>query len=180
MGLSHRENKREHKLEGNGSGEYWGGYTGESFATTSRNTLDPGHGDCVLSMFWAGSIHLYSLPECRCGTISRARPAFLDELVALASTARPESALDDRLNTLLNTPFVQSDTAGHKTFSPIAPTRTVLGPFFAWAFGTSKEASISNEIRSALSDPGAFLRMTRTDNHLILAKGKLSNRSLPR
>jgi hypothetical protein len=66
-----------------------------------------------------------------------------DELVALASTARPEGALGDRLNALLNTPFVHSGTAGD--IQPHRPNVNGLGPILAWASGTSKEASISTK-----------------------------------
>ncbi|MFZ0535626.1 MAG: endonuclease/exonuclease/phosphatase family protein [Candidatus Sulfotelmatobacter sp.] len=84
-----------------------------------------------------------------------------DELVALASTARPESALDDRLNTLLNTPFVQSDTAGD--IQPHRPNANGLGPILRVGLWNIERGLNFDEIRSALSDPGAFLRMTRTD-----------------
>ena len=47
-----------------------------------------------------------------------------DELVALASTARPESDLGDRLNTLLNTPFVHSETAGELLAAERGPTNS--------------------------------------------------------
>ena len=83
-----------------------------------------------------------------------------DELVALASTARPEGALGDRLNALLNTPFVHSDTAGD--IQPHRPNVSGLGPVLRVGLWNIERGLNFDEIRSALSDPGAFLRVTRT------------------
>ncbi len=82
-----------------------------------------------------------------------------DELVALASTARPEGALSGRLNALLNTPFVHNDTAGD--IKPHRPNVTVLGPVLRVGLWNIERGLNFDEIRSALSDPSAFLRMTR-------------------
>ncbi len=84
-----------------------------------------------------------------------------EELVALASTAKPEGALGDRLNALLNTPFVHSETA--TDIQPHRPNVNGLGPVFRVALWNIERGLNVDEIRSALSDPGAFLRMTRTD-----------------
>ena len=52
-------------------------------------------------------------PEAEAGAERSQNPDLLsfDELVTLASTAKPEGGLGARLNSLLNTPFVQSESA---------------------------------------------------------------------
>lgn len=89
---------------------------------------------------------------------------------------RPEGALDDRPHALLNTPFVHSDTAGD--IQPHRPNVNGLGPILRVGLWNIERGLNFDEIRSALSDPGAFLRMTRMTS--VLARGKPSNRSLPR
>ena len=83
-----------------------------------------------------------------------------DELVALASSARPEGALGDHLNVLLNTPFVHSETAADIT--PDRPNVTGLGPVLRVGLWNIERGLNFDEIRSALSDPNAFLRMAGT------------------
>jgi endonuclease/exonuclease/phosphatase family metal-dependent hydrolase len=82
-----------------------------------------------------------------------------DELVALASTARPEGALSGRLNAVLNTPFVHRDTAGD--IKPHRPNVTGLGPVLRVGLWNIERGLNIDEIRSALSEPGAFLHMTK-------------------
>jgi endonuclease/exonuclease/phosphatase family metal-dependent hydrolase len=82
-----------------------------------------------------------------------------DELVALASTAKPEGALGNHLNALLSAPFVHSETAAD--VQPHRPNVAGLGPVLRVGLWNIERGLNFDEIRSALSDPGAFLRMTR-------------------
>jgi endonuclease/exonuclease/phosphatase family metal-dependent hydrolase len=83
-----------------------------------------------------------------------------DELVMLASTARPEGALGAHLNALLNTPFVYRDTA--IDIPPHRPSVNGLGPVLRVGLWNIERGLNFEEIRSALADPNAFLRMTNT------------------
>jgi len=93
-----------------------------------------------------------------------------DDLVTLASIAKPERALGTRLGTLLNTPFMHSET----TASDVRPHRPNVA-----GLGTVLRASLWNIerglnfelIRSAVADPGEFVRMAK-------AEGRLSPRQM--
>lgn len=85
-----------------------------------------------------------------------------DELAALASTARPEGTLGDRLNALLNTPFVHRETSAD--IQPHRPNVTGLGPVLRVGFWNIERGLNFDEIRSALSDPDNFLRKTKAGN----------------
>ena len=83
-----------------------------------------------------------------------------DELVSLASTAKPEGVLGARLSALLNTPFVQSD-AGLANFQPHRPNVTGLGFVLRVGLWNIERGLNFDLIRSALSDPSEFLRTTK-------------------
>jgi endonuclease/exonuclease/phosphatase family metal-dependent hydrolase len=84
-----------------------------------------------------------------------------DELVSLASTARPEGALRARLSALLNTPFVESES-GSADFGPHRPTVTGLGAVLRVGFWNIERGLNFDLIRSALTDASAFLPATKT------------------
>jgi endonuclease/exonuclease/phosphatase family metal-dependent hydrolase len=90
-------------------------------------------------------------------------PALLsfDELVSLASTARPEKALSARLSALLNTPFVESES-GSADFQPHRPTVTGLGAVLRVGFWNIERGLNFDLIRSALTDSSEFLPVTKT------------------
>jgi len=84
-----------------------------------------------------------------------------DDLVALAATAKPEGGLAARLTSLLNTPFVHSETAPTNT-TPHRPTVTGLGPIARVGLWNIERGLNFELIRSALADPTEFQRMIKT------------------
>ena len=88
-----------------------------------------------------------------------------DELVALASTAKPEGALAARLSALLNTPFVHSETAT-ADIQPHRPSVTGLGIVLRVGLWNIERGLNFDLIRSALTDPSEFLRMTKTQDSI--------------
>jgi endonuclease/exonuclease/phosphatase family metal-dependent hydrolase len=84
-----------------------------------------------------------------------------DELVSLASTASPEGALSVRLGALLTTPFVESE-ARSADVQPHRPTVTGLGAVLRVGFWNIERGLNFDLIRSALTDPSEFLRVTKT------------------
>ncbi len=91
-------------------------------------------------------------------------PALLsfDDLVALSSSAKPEGTLAVRFNALLNTPFVRTENpaAGKQ---PHRPSVTSLGAVLRVADWNIERGLNFDLIRSALTDPSEFLRLTATD-----------------
>lgn len=94
-----------------------------------------------------------------------------EELVSLASTAKPEGALGERLNSLLNTPFVQSETVS-ANIQPHRPTVNGLGPVLRVGLWNIERGLNFELIRSALTDSDQFMRMTKTG--IDLSRGDLS------
>jgi len=88
-----------------------------------------------------------------------------DDLVTLASTAKPEGALAARLNALLNTPFVQSEMAAAE-IQPHRPSVEGLGVVLRVAQWNIERGLNFELIRSALADPSDFLHMTKADDHI--------------
>ncbi|MFY9907071.1 MAG: endonuclease/exonuclease/phosphatase family protein [Terriglobales bacterium] len=86
-----------------------------------------------------------------------------DDLVVLASSAKPEGALGARFNALLNTPFVNNQAANSQPHRPRVEGLDVVLRVGEWNI----ERGLNfNLIRSALSDPREFLRAAtdeRTD-----------------
>jgi endonuclease/exonuclease/phosphatase family metal-dependent hydrolase len=86
-----------------------------------------------------------------------------DDLVALASSARPEGALGARFNALLNTPFVNNDAASSE---PHRPRVVGLGVVLRVGEWNIERGLNFNLIRAALSGRSEFLRAAtneRTD-----------------
>jgi len=86
-----------------------------------------------------------------------------DDLVALASSARPEGALGARFNALLNTPFVNNEAASSE---PHRPRVVGLGVVLRVGEWNIERGLNFNLIRSALSGRSEFLRAAtneRTD-----------------
>jgi hypothetical protein len=81
-----------------------------------------------------------------------------EDLVALASPAQPEGALAVRLNALLETPFVQSESAAD--IRPRRPSVTGLGVVLRVGQWNIERGLNFDLIRSALADPGEFLSKT--------------------
>src|SRR5580658_8932564 len=98
-------------------------------------------------------------PEAEAGVERSQNPDLLsfDELVTLASTAKPEGGLGARLNSLLNTPFVQSESAASE-IQPHRPSVPSLGVVLRVAQWNIERGLNFDLIRSALADPGEFLR----------------------
>ena len=88
-----------------------------------------------------------------------------EDLVALSSTAKPEGGLAERLSALLNVPFVQTEGAP-ANIQPYRPTVTGLGVVLRVGQWNIERGLNFDLIRSALSSPGEFLRMTNADDRL--------------
>ena len=108
-------------------------------------------------------------------------PALLsfEDLVALASSAKPEGALAARFNTLLNTPFVHSETVPGD-IQPHRPNLTGLGIVVRVAQWNIERGLNFDLIRSALSDPSEFLRMTATEHRISPDRRKVIESQLTR
>src|ERR1700733_9552978 len=89
-----------------------------------------------------------------------------EDLVALSSTAKPEGGLAERLSALLNVPFVQTEGAP-ANIQPYRPTVTGLGVVLRVGQWNIERGLNFDLIRSALSSPGEFLRITNADDRLI-------------
>ena len=88
-----------------------------------------------------------------------------EDLVALASTAEPESSLEERLNTLLNTPFVRTERAA-AYIRPNRPTVDGLGEVLRVGLWNIERGLNFDLIRTALADSNAFLKMSAApDGH---------------
>ncbi|MGB8967223.1 MAG: hypothetical protein WCC16_00315, partial [Candidatus Sulfotelmatobacter sp.] len=88
-----------------------------------------------------------------------------EDLVALASTAKPEGALAARFNALLNTPFVYSESAAAE-IRPRRPMVTGLGAVLRVGQWNVERGLNFELIRSALVDPSQFLQMTKTNDRI--------------
>jgi endonuclease/exonuclease/phosphatase family metal-dependent hydrolase len=108
-------------------------------------------------------------------------PALLsfEDLVALASSAKPEAALAARFNALLNTPFLHSETVPGD-IQPHRPNLTGLGIVVRVAQWNIERGLNFDLIRSALSDPSEFLRMTATDGRISPDRRKIIESQLTR
>jgi hypothetical protein len=93
-----------------------------------------------------------------------------DELVALASTAKPEGPLATRLTSLLNIPFVDGGTST-PNIQPHRPSVTGLGPVLRVGLWNIERGLNFEQIRSALADPSEFLRMTKMQDG-VSSRGK--------
>jgi hypothetical protein len=92
------------------------------------------------------------------------------DLVALASTGKPEGALGERLDALLNTPFVQTENTA-VDIQPHRPNVPGLGVILRVSQWNIERGLNFDLIRAALADPNAFLRMTRRLSDLIICVG---------
>jgi endonuclease/exonuclease/phosphatase family metal-dependent hydrolase len=111
----------------------------------------------------------------------RQNPALLsfEDLVALASSAKPEGALAARFNTLLNTPFVRSETVPGD-IQPHRPNLAGLGIVVRVGQWNIERGLNFDLIRSALSDPIEFLRMTATEDRISPDRRKVIESQLTR
>jgi endonuclease/exonuclease/phosphatase family metal-dependent hydrolase len=111
----------------------------------------------------------------------RQNPALLsfEDLVALASSAKPEGALAARFNTLLNTPFVHSETVPGD-IQPHRPNLTGLGIVVRVGQWNIERGLNFDLIRSALSDPSEFLRKTATEHRISPDRRKVIESQLTR
>ncbi len=91
-----------------------------------------------------------------------------EDLVTLASAAKPEGALAARLSALLNTPFVENAATD---IQPHRPSVTGLGVVLRVAQWNIERGLNFEQIRSALADPGEFLQMTKTGDR-VSPRGK--------
>jgi endonuclease/exonuclease/phosphatase family metal-dependent hydrolase len=88
-----------------------------------------------------------------------------DELAALASTAKPQGVLAERLTALLNTPFVTSETTA-ANIEPRRPSVTGLGIVVRVGLWNIERGLNFELIRSALTNPSEFLHMTKTQDRM--------------
>ncbi len=88
-----------------------------------------------------------------------------DDLRMLASTAKPEGDLGARFNALLNTPFVHREPAT-KEVQPHRPEVTSLGAVLRVGQWNIERGLNFDLIRSALSDPDEFVRMSKVESRL--------------
>jgi endonuclease/exonuclease/phosphatase family metal-dependent hydrolase len=111
----------------------------------------------------------------------RQNPALLsfEDLVALASSAKPEGALAARFNALLNTPFVHSEMVPGG-IQPRRPNLTGLGIVVRVGQWNIERGLNFDLIRSALSDPSEFLRMTATEHRISPDRRKVIESQLTR
>jgi hypothetical protein len=79
------------------------------------------------------------------------------DLVALASSSKPEGALAMRFSALLNTPFVHSET-GVPDIQPRRPSVRGLGTVLRVGQWNIERGLNFELIRSALNDPGRVSR----------------------
>ena len=108
-------------------------------------------------------------------------PALLsfEDLVALALSAKPEGALAARFNALLNTPFIHSETVPGD-IQPQRPNLTGLGIVVRVGQWNIERGLNFDLIRSALSDPSEFLRMTATEGRISPGRRKIIESQLTR
>jgi endonuclease/exonuclease/phosphatase family metal-dependent hydrolase len=99
------------------------------------------------------------------GAERQANPELLsfEDLVALASGAKPEGALAARFSALLNTPFVHSET-GVPNIQPRRPSVAGLGTVLRVGLWNIERGLNFEQIRSALNDPVEFRRMIASQN----------------
>jgi endonuclease/exonuclease/phosphatase family metal-dependent hydrolase len=99
------------------------------------------------------------------GAEPQANPELLsfEDLVALASGAKPEGALAARFSALLNTPFVHSET-GVPDIQPRRPSVAGLGTVLRVGLWNIERGLNFEQIRSALNDPVEFRRMIASQN----------------
>ncbi|MFZ0938939.1 MAG: endonuclease/exonuclease/phosphatase family protein [Candidatus Sulfotelmatobacter sp.] len=81
-----------------------------------------------------------------------------EDLVALASGAKPEGALAARFSALLNTPFVESEIS-NSAIQPHRPSVTGLGTVLRVGLWNIERGLNFDQLRSALNDPAEFRRM---------------------
>ena len=99
------------------------------------------------------------------GAEQQANPELLsfEDLVALASGAKPEGALAARFSALLNTPFLHSET-GVPDIQPRRPSVAGLGTVLRVGLLNIERGLNFEQIRSALNDPVEFRRMIASQN----------------
>jgi endonuclease/exonuclease/phosphatase family metal-dependent hydrolase len=88
-----------------------------------------------------------------------------EDLVALAATAKPTGALVVRVNTLLNTPFIQSGNLT-ENIQPHRPNVTGVGVVLRVGEWNIERGLNFSLIRSVLSDPDEFLRATANQKRM--------------
>ncbi|MGA2414744.1 MAG: endonuclease/exonuclease/phosphatase family protein [Candidatus Sulfotelmatobacter sp.] len=88
-----------------------------------------------------------------------------DELRLLAAKAKPEGGLAVRLAALLNTPFVYQET-GAADIQPKRPVVAKLGAVLRVGQWNIERGLNFDLIRSALADPGEFLRATKAESRM--------------
>lgn len=100
-----------------------------------------------------------------------------EDLVALASNAQPEGALAARLQSLLNTPFIQSESV-IKDIHPRRPDVEGMGELLRVGEWNIERGRNFELIRTALSNPAEFLRLTnsegRSDSQREMIESQLS------
>ena len=82
-----------------------------------------------------------------------------DDLVALSKTAQPAGDLANRLDSLLNTPFLHDDPSA----KPRRPTIANLGPVLRLAMWNIERGLNIDLIRAALSDPTKFREIAHNE-----------------
>jgi endonuclease/exonuclease/phosphatase family metal-dependent hydrolase len=102
-----------------------------------------------------------------------------EDLVALASTSRPEGALAARLNALLNTPFVHNEDPSASS-RPHRPEVTGLGSVLRVAEWNIERGLNFELIRSALSSSDEFLSLAKPDDRLSPGQRKIVESQLSR
>ena len=100
-----------------------------------------------------------------------------DELVELSSNAHPSGVLDNRLNALLTTPFVNND-ATRTGVSPHRPEVEHIGPVLRVIFWNVERGLNFELIRSALSGPAEFERVSTPQSKTASKKRELVNLQL--
>ena len=88
-----------------------------------------------------------------------------DELVVLASTARPEGVLSERLAALLNTPFLHNESPP-ADIPPRRPGVTGLGAVLRVGLWNIERGLNFELIQSSLTDSSQFLRIAKTQDRI--------------
>lgn len=123
---------------------------------------------CAAAGNTASALHEHAVTE------QSGNPSTLsfDDLVALASTPKPEGDLARRLDTLLNTPFVQSVPTTTDIQPPHRPNVPGLGIVLRVAQWNIERGLNFKLIQAALSDPNEFLRLANVDARISLSQRK--------
>ena len=125
-----------------------------------------------LTRYWcATTIALLLLNTSASGQTSGPELLTYEELVQLYEQPSPPAALRQKLNVLLNTPFV-NNSAANRGVKPNNPQSRMLGPFLRVAFWNIERGLEYEAIERALGAPPSFAT--------LLASHKLAHRSSER